>query len=155
VTLRRQTLRTFGKEWKWKSMQPQLTLYQDCYWNYENPFAIETDPFEELVRSRVAHFGVKKSSPRFPRRDLSTSPRLQATRETGLVPEGPNRRKRRRIEDSVRSQMRKSAGQQFVSSDTKPLKKQPRVTIHLPASTAKVLFVDRPTVPFSQDQAQM
>ena len=33
-------------------MSTNLTEYQDRFWNYENPFGIETDEFELLVEKR-------------------------------------------------------------------------------------------------------
>jgi hypothetical protein len=118
-------------------MRLHRTVYQDSYWNYQDPFQIETDPFEELVKARVAQFHTRRSVPRS-QRDFNVSPRLAEARKA-LEQKRP---KRKDGVAAAHSQMKKSDGQTFVSADTKPLKKQPRLIIHLPTPTAKFITID-------------
>jgi hypothetical protein len=43
---------------------------------------------------------------------------------------------------AARRQMKKSNGQTFVSSDTKPLQKQPRAIIHITAPAARIITLE-------------
>jgi len=82
-------------------------------------------------------------APRKPSRsEISTFPLVAgALREVGSAPDSAQKPRRSKAAAAVRAQMRRS---QFVSSDTKPLGKQPRVIVHLPTPTAKIVTYDRP-----------
>jgi hypothetical protein len=125
------------------------TLYADSYWDYQNPFKIETDPFEALVSSRVSQFKARKSRPKPPPRDFNVSPRVQAqlANESNQNQKQKPKQKQKQNDGvaAARLQMKKSNGQTFVSSDTKPLRKQPRVVVHLPTPSGTMITLDAPS----------
>ena len=115
-------------------MNSYVTEYQDRFWDYNNPIAIENDEFEQLVMSRLDVYGtVKKHKPR-------TSNLLQPKKQTKKVidnkpiqvqhdPKLAPGKKQKTI-------VLKKNQSTFVSSETKPLKKQPRVHLHWPSPAA-------------------
>jgi hypothetical protein len=113
------------------------TSYQESYWNYGNPFGIEEDKYEQLVKSRVSHLGFKKAPRRIQQRDFNVDPRKPPPPTASSDGKKSNRGQRQ-----AESQMRHTGGQTFVSSDTKPLKMKPRVITHLPTPAAKVITLN-------------
>ena len=140
-----------GREKTWKflrkkaeifrQMQRYESVYRASYWDYANPFGVETDPYESLVKTRMAQFGVRRRvSARRPKDFPKRTKKPVKKPEWAKPPQ--NEKKTERMK-TLRTQMKKSQGQTFVSSDIKPLKKTPRVIVHLPrAPVSKVVTVD-------------
>lgn len=118
-------------------MQSYESVYRASYWNYENPFGVKNDPYEDLVNTRVQAFGAKKPAKKKQMRDFN-APRPRK----GQIPADAPKPKPTRAALAVKSQMKKTNGQTFVSSDTKPLKITPRINVHLPTPVARVVTYD-------------
>lgn len=112
------------------------SVYRASFWNYENPFGVNSDPYEDLVASRNQNFGAKKPAKKKQMRDFNAKRPRRGQQEPISKPKQTNGL------NSVKSQMKKSNGQTFVSSDTKPLSKTPRVHVHLPTPVARVVAYD-------------
>lgn len=123
-------------------MQRYESVYRASYWDYANPFGMETDQYEQLVKTRMAQFGVRRrGSTRRPPKDF---PKRKPAKKPEWAPPTANQKpqKTERMK-TLRTQMKQSQGQTFVSSDIKPLKKTPRVIVHLPrAPVSKVVTID-------------
>lgn len=118
-------------------MQNYESVYRSSFWNYEKPFGVQDDPYEDLVNARVQAFGAKKPAKKRQMRDFNAPrPRKGQTQTDAQKP------KQTRAQLLVKSQMKKTNGQTFVSSDTKPLKITPRVNVHLPTPVARVVTYD-------------
>jgi hypothetical protein len=132
-------------------MKPATTVYQDSYWNYANPFPVHHDAFEDLVAERMDHFGKrprvqKKPTPSLhsrvitkkptakpaPERSPHSEPKLDESKNPSPVKRGGLRKSEPKLEPPKKKQLKRqeSTSPTFVSSDTKPLRKEPRVIIH-------------------------
>ena len=100
-----------------------ITEYQDSYWNYRKPFAIEDDPFEDLVKQEASCFGKQEPipvPPPPPKISQRKAPKKQKLPKNSDVPSSYHQNKKGNGEDP----------QSFVSSETKGLKVIPKVVIH-------------------------
>ena len=124
-------------------MQNYESVYRSSFWDYSNPFGIQNDPYEDLVKSRISQFGTRK---RGARRQREFRPRKALKKKLEKpqlkMAEFSLEKKETKTQKKVRTQMKQSEGQTFVSSDTRPLKKTPRVIVHLPTTVSKVVSVD-------------
>ncbi|OHT08871.1 hypothetical protein TRFO_22454 [Tritrichomonas foetus] len=117
-------------------MSGNRTEYQDRFWDYSNPFAIDEDKYEKLVQARVDVYGtVKKNRQR------------QSTLYN--IPKPKQQQRKRDNKDNLKTQTNPKSYQRkhkqiylhknqstFVSSETKPLRKTPKVILHLPSPAA-------------------
>lgn len=113
-------------------MSTNLTEYQDRFWNYENPFGIETDEFELLVEKRNnAYKPNKRYRPKPQPKKINESAKKQNKvkfaddKKTVTNPKSYQRKPKQLYLHKNQST--------FVSSETKPLRKTPRVIPHFPS----------------------
>jgi hypothetical protein len=116
-------------------MKPATTLYQDSFWNFWNPFPLDNDPFEELVKDRIQKFAAK---PKDAKSRASAFGSRRVPKRPATAPRKPKRPRRfpRELE-----------AQTFVSSESKPLAKTPRVIIHGPVQKSNYTIYDVPSNP--------
>ncbi|KAK8885678.1 hypothetical protein M9Y10_041130 [Tritrichomonas musculus] len=112
-------------------MSSNLTEYQDRYWNYDNPFEIENDEFEKLVQSRNNTYRPNKRFRKKPQPKKANEPpknqkkiKFADDKKTVTNPKSYQRKPKKLYLHKNQST--------FVSSETKPLRKTPRVIPHYP-----------------------